>query len=129
MRRAGFVDVHVDVAHVRRRGDSRRPKVNRHVTLDTLREFVDALDAAGELVRITRPVSLDRELCEIADRVMKQPGGGKALLFEQPDADERRSGRRFRSASTSSDRCGAWRCASASRRSTRSASASPSCSR
>ena len=54
------------------------------MTLDTLRAFVDALDEAGELARITRPVSLDRELCEIADRVMKQPGGGRALLFEQP---------------------------------------------
>jgi len=54
------------------------------VTFDTLRQFVDALDAAGDLVRITRPVSLDLELCEIADRVMKQPGGGRALLFEQP---------------------------------------------
>ncbi|HEX4469873.1 MAG TPA: menaquinone biosynthesis decarboxylase, partial [Gemmatimonadaceae bacterium] len=54
------------------------------MTLDTLREFVDALDAAGDLVRITRPVSLDRELCEIADRVMKQPGGGRAMLFEHP---------------------------------------------
>ena len=54
------------------------------VTLDTLRAFVDALDEAGELARITRPVSLDRELCEIADRVMKQPGGGKALLVEHP---------------------------------------------
>jgi 4-hydroxy-3-polyprenylbenzoate decarboxylase len=54
------------------------------VTLDTLRAFVDALDESGELARITRPVSLDRELCEVADRVMKQPGGGKALLFEHP---------------------------------------------
>jgi 4-hydroxy-3-polyprenylbenzoate decarboxylase len=54
------------------------------VNLDTLRAFVDALDEAGELVRITRPVSLDREMCEIADRVMKQPGGGQALLFECP---------------------------------------------
>ena len=54
------------------------------MTLDTLRAFVDALDEAGELARITRPVSLDRELCEIADRVMKQPGGGKALLVEHP---------------------------------------------
>ena len=53
------------------------------MTLDTLRAFVDALDESGELVRITRPVSLDLELCEIADRVMKQPGGGKALLVEQ----------------------------------------------
>ena len=54
------------------------------MSLDTLRAFVDALDEAGELVRITTPVSLDRELCEIADRVMKQAGGGKALLFERP---------------------------------------------
>ncbi len=54
------------------------------MTLDTLRAFVDALDESGELARITRPVSLDRELCEVADRVMKQPGGGKALLFEHP---------------------------------------------
>jgi len=54
------------------------------VTFDTLRAFVDALESAGDLVRIKRPVSLDRELCEIADRVMKQPGGGRALLFEQP---------------------------------------------
>jgi len=54
------------------------------VTFDTLRAFVEALDSAGDLVHITRPVSLDRELCEIADRVMKQPGGGRALLFERP---------------------------------------------
>jgi 4-hydroxy-3-polyprenylbenzoate decarboxylase len=50
--------------------------------LDTLSEFVDALDKAGELVRVREPVSVHLELCEIADRVMKQPGGGKALLFE-----------------------------------------------
>lgn len=54
------------------------------MTFDTLRAFVDALDKSGELARITRAVSLDRELCEIADRVMKQPGGGKALLVEHP---------------------------------------------
>ncbi|HEY2374470.1 MAG TPA: menaquinone biosynthesis decarboxylase [Gemmatimonadaceae bacterium] len=54
------------------------------MTLDTLRAFVESLDAAGELVRITRPVSLDREACEIADRVMKQPDGGRAILFEHP---------------------------------------------
>ncbi|HEY2851295.1 MAG TPA: menaquinone biosynthesis decarboxylase [Gemmatimonadaceae bacterium] len=54
------------------------------MTFDTLRALLEALDAAGELARITRPVSLDLELCEIADRVMKQPGGGKALLFERP---------------------------------------------
>jgi 4-hydroxy-3-polyprenylbenzoate decarboxylase len=52
--------------------------------MDSLREFVDQLDRAGELVRVTQPVSLNLELCEISDRVMKQPGGGPALLFEQP---------------------------------------------
>ncbi len=52
------------------------------MSLDNLTEFVELLDAAGELVRITHPVSVDLELCEIADRVMKQPGGGAALLFE-----------------------------------------------
>ena len=54
------------------------------MTIDTLSEFVAQLEQAGELVRVRQPVSLDLELCEIADRVMKQPGGGKALLFEQP---------------------------------------------
>ncbi|HEY2849013.1 MAG TPA: menaquinone biosynthesis decarboxylase [Gemmatimonadaceae bacterium] len=54
------------------------------MTLDTLSEFISAIDAIGELVRIREPVNVKLELCEIADRVMKQPGGGKALLFEHP---------------------------------------------
>jgi 4-hydroxy-3-polyprenylbenzoate decarboxylase len=52
------------------------------LSLDTLNEFVQALDAAGELVRVRQPVKAHLELCEIADRVMKQPGGGPGLLFE-----------------------------------------------
>ena len=52
------------------------------MTLNTVSEFVSAIEAIGELRRITQPVSVDLELCEIADRVMKQPGGGSALLFE-----------------------------------------------
>ena len=52
------------------------------MTFDTLSAFVSTLDAAGELVRVRHTVHVDLELCEIADRVMKQPGGGKALLFE-----------------------------------------------
>jgi 4-hydroxy-3-polyprenylbenzoate decarboxylase len=51
---------------------------------DTLAGFVEQLERAGELTRVRRPVSLNLELTEIADRVMKQPGGGKALLFESP---------------------------------------------
>ena len=54
------------------------------MTLDSLAAFVEALDRAGELVRVRHPVSVDLELCEIADRAMKQPGGGPALLFEHP---------------------------------------------
>jgi 4-hydroxy-3-polyprenylbenzoate decarboxylase len=51
---------------------------------DSLTDFIQALDSAGELVRVRRPVSVNLELCEIADRVMKMPGGGPALLFEHP---------------------------------------------
>lgn len=54
------------------------------MALDTLSEFIDAIDRAGELHRITAPVKVHLELTEIADRVSKMPGGGKALLFEHP---------------------------------------------
>lgn len=46
--------------------------------------FLRDLEAHGELVRISAPVSPYLEIAEVADRVMKSPGGGKALLFEQP---------------------------------------------
>ncbi len=49
----------------------------------SLREFIAALDAAGELVRIGKEVSADLEIAAISDLVMKSPGGGKALLFEK----------------------------------------------
>jgi 4-hydroxy-3-polyprenylbenzoate decarboxylase len=54
------------------------------MSLDSLRDFVLRLEEAGELVRVTAPVSTDREITEIADRVMKRPDGGPALLFERP---------------------------------------------
>lgn len=54
------------------------------MALDTLSEFIDAIDRIGELHRITQPVKVHLELTEIADRVSKMPGGGKALLFEKP---------------------------------------------
>jgi 4-hydroxy-3-polyprenylbenzoate decarboxylase len=53
-------------------------------TLDTLQEFIAAIDAAGELKRIAAPVAVHLEMCEIADRTMKLPGGGPALLFQKP---------------------------------------------
>jgi 4-hydroxy-3-polyprenylbenzoate decarboxylase len=57
------------------------------VSLDTLGAFISAIEHAGELRRITQPVAARLELCEIADRVMKQPGGGAALLFENVTLD------------------------------------------
>lgn len=54
------------------------------MTLDSLRDFVRALEEAGELVRVREPVSVDREVTEVADRCMKSPGGGPALFFERP---------------------------------------------
>jgi len=44
-----------------------------------LREIIDFLDSEGELVRVRRPVSVDLEMAEIADRTMELPGGGPAL--------------------------------------------------
>ena len=52
------------------------------MTLDTLSDFIAAIDRIGELTRVVAPVSVHLEICEIADRVMKQPGGGPALLFD-----------------------------------------------
>jgi 4-hydroxy-3-polyprenylbenzoate decarboxylase len=52
------------------------------VSLDNISQFLSAIDRAGELARIAEPVKAKLELAEIADRVMKQPGGGKTLYFE-----------------------------------------------
>ena len=48
----------------------------------SLGEFIQRLDKAGELRRIKTSLSPVLEITEIADRVMKMPGGGPALLFE-----------------------------------------------
>ena len=50
-------------------------------------DFIEALDKAGELQRITEPVATELEITVLADHEMKQPGGGKALLFEKPTVD------------------------------------------
>src|SRR6058998_1071706 len=54
------------------------------MALDNLREFVAAIEKTGDLTRVARPVSVDKEITEIADRCMKSAGGGPALLFTQP---------------------------------------------
>ncbi len=54
-------------------------------------QFLAVLEKAGELRRISFPVATELEITEFADREMKSPGGGKALLFEQPTIDGRSS--------------------------------------
>jgi 4-hydroxy-3-polyprenylbenzoate decarboxylase len=54
------------------------------MSLNTLAEFIAAIEKIGELVRISRPIDTHLEIAEIADRAMKMPDGGPALLFEQP---------------------------------------------
>jgi 4-hydroxy-3-polyprenylbenzoate decarboxylase len=50
-------------------------------------KFLETLELAGELKRVALPVDTDLLISEWADREMKSPGGGKALLFEQPVVD------------------------------------------
>jgi 4-hydroxy-3-polyprenylbenzoate decarboxylase len=54
-------------------------------------EFVEALGRAGELKRVAVPVDTNLAISEWADREMKSPGGGKALLFENPIVDGKTS--------------------------------------
>ncbi len=54
------------------------------MAFDSFRNFVDALEAANELVRIQQPVATELEITEVANRQMKSPNGGKALLIEKP---------------------------------------------
>ena len=54
------------------------------MAFDSFQDFLRALDSAGELRRIPNPVATELEITEVADREMKKPGGGKALLFEKP---------------------------------------------
>ncbi|HZR77933.1 MAG TPA: menaquinone biosynthesis decarboxylase [Chthoniobacterales bacterium] len=53
----------------------------------SFQDFLRKLEQAGELKRIAEPVDTDLVISEWADREMKSPGGGKALLFEQPLVD------------------------------------------
>jgi len=47
-----------------------------------LRDFIDQLEAQGDLKRISQQVSPELEITEICDRVLR--AGGPALLFEHP---------------------------------------------
>jgi len=48
----------------------------------SMREFLEKLEAAGELVRVSEPVSTVLEMTEIARRLVAT--GGPAVLFEKP---------------------------------------------
>jgi 4-hydroxy-3-polyprenylbenzoate decarboxylase len=61
------------------------------MAFDSFRDFITALDRAGELKRISQPIATELEITEVADREMKSPNGGKALLFEQPTINGRPS--------------------------------------
>ncbi len=52
------------------------------MALDDLRQFINALKQAGELVEVNEPVNPELEISEITDRVSK--AGGPALLFRNP---------------------------------------------
>ena len=47
-------------------------------------QFLERLEKESELGRISVPVDTELLIAEWADREMKSPNGGKALLFEQP---------------------------------------------
>lgn len=51
---------------------------------NNLQQFISLLNEKVELVRISTEVDPVQEIAAITDRVCKQPGGGKALLFENP---------------------------------------------
>jgi len=48
-----------------------------------LHDFVHALEAAGEVIRVEYEVDPVLEIAALTDLQCKQPGGGKALLFER----------------------------------------------
>ncbi len=50
-------------------------------------QFIDALEDAGELIRISTYVNPKLEIAEITDRISKSGNGGKAILFENTRYD------------------------------------------
>jgi 4-hydroxy-3-polyprenylbenzoate decarboxylase len=48
----------------------------------SLRDFIDILEAEGELVRVSEPVSTHLEMTEIQTRLLRN--GGPAVIFEKP---------------------------------------------
>jgi len=61
-----------------------RRESSQKMAYSSYREFLQALEKAGELKRISSPLATELEITELADREMKAPHGGKALLVEAP---------------------------------------------
>src|SRR5213080_4225322 len=57
----------------------------------SFQDFLEQLERTNELQRIHEPVATDLVIAEWANREMKSPGGGKALLFEKPMIDGKTS--------------------------------------
>ena len=54
----------------------------------SLRDFIEKLEAAGELRRVTEPVAVNLEMTEIQTRLLAE--GGPAVIFEKPVMDDGR---------------------------------------
>ncbi len=54
------------------------------MAFESFRDWIQQLERAGELKRIRQPLATELEITALADREMKSPGGGKALLIEHP---------------------------------------------
>ncbi len=52
--------------------------------IENLQNYISLLERHDQLACISAPVDPLLEIAAITDRVCKQPGGGRALLFEQP---------------------------------------------
>lgn len=52
----------------------------------SLRDFMEALEKSGRLVRVTEPVSPNLEMTEIQTRLLAE--GGPAVLFENVVGDD-----------------------------------------
>src|SRR3989441_8486665 len=57
----------------------------------SFRQFLETLEQAGELTRVADSVDTNLLIAEWADREMKSPGGGRALFFEQPITEGKKS--------------------------------------
>jgi len=54
------------------------------VPIENLQNYISLLERHDQLARIAAPTDPIMEIAAITDRICKQPGGGRALLFEQP---------------------------------------------